>query len=249
MTYQSRGEAARVSTRRHATRQDAGVPQTKLLAAGYVALAAADAALAGRTGTTARRLRYLTKPALMPTLAAATRAAAASQVRPARGLTAAQALSWGGDVALLGESEKAFLAGLGSFFGAHLAYLSTLARRGDRITVAPDPGVQAALGLWLTTAPVMTFAARRTDPDLAAPVAAYSTALAAMFAAAARLDPGLSRAGVGPCRPERHCSCSPTRCSALQQFVLRRKVPALETAVMATYTAGQGLIAAGTTHL
>jgi hypothetical protein len=26
-------------------------------------------------------------------------------------------------------------------------------------------------------------------------------------------------------------------------------VPALETVVMATYTAGQGLIAAGTTHL
>ena len=35
----------------------------------------------------------------------------------------------------------------------------------------------------------------------------------------------------------------------LQKFVLRRKVPALETAVMATYTAGQGLIAAGSTAL
>ena len=35
----------------------------------------------------------------------------------------------------------------------------------------------------------------------------------------------------------------------LQEFVLGRKVPALETAVMATYTAGQGLIAAGSTTL
>jgi hypothetical protein len=31
--------------------------------------------------------------------------------------------------------------------------------------------------------------------------------------------------------------------------VLRRESPALERAVMATYTAGQGLIAAGATHL
>ena len=224
------------------------MPQTKLLAAGYVALAAADAVLAGRTGTTARRLRYLTKPALMPTLAAATRAAA-SQGRPARGLTAAQALSWAGDVALLGESEKAFLAGLGSFFGAHLAYLSTLARRGERITVAPSPGVRAALGLWLTTAPAMTIAARRTDPDLAAPVAVYSTALAAMFATAARLDPGLSRNGRRAVQAGAALFLLSDTVLGAQQFVLRRKVPALETVVMATYTAGQGLIAAGTTHL
>lgn len=225
------------------------MPQTKLLAAGYVALAAADAVLAGRPGTTARRLRYLTKPALMPTLAAATRAAAAPQGGPGRGLTAAQALSWGGDVALLGESERAFLAGLGSFFGAHLAYISTLTRRGDRITVAPNPGVRTALGLWLTTAPAMTFAARRTDRDLAVPVAVYSTALAAMFAAAARLDPALNRNGRRAVQAGAALFLLSDTVLGVQQFVLRRKVPVLETVVMATYTAGQGLIAAGTTYL
>ncbi len=224
------------------------MPHTKLLTAGYVALATADAVLAGRTGTTARRLRYLTKPALMPTLAAATRAAA-PQGRPDRGLSTAQVLSWGGDVALLGQGEKPFLAGLGSFFGAHLAYISTLALRGERVTVAPNPGVKAALGLWLTTAPAMTFAARRTDHDLAAPVAAYATALAAMFATAARLDPALSRTGRRAVQAGAALFLLSDTVLGVQQFVLRRKVPALETVVMATYTAGQGLIAAGTTKL
>ena len=44
---------------------------TKVLAGAYVALAATDAVLAGRPGKPARRLRYLTKPALMPVLATA----------------------------------------------------------------------------------------------------------------------------------------------------------------------------------
>ena len=91
----------------------------------YVALAAADAALAGRTGTTARRLRLLTKPALMPTLTAAMHQAEHSDGTVRRGVMAAQVLSWGGDVALLGSSERAFLGGLGSFFCAHLAYIAT----------------------------------------------------------------------------------------------------------------------------
>jgi uncharacterized membrane protein YhhN len=228
--------------------QDACVPQTKFLAAGYIAFATVDAVLAGRPGTTARRLRFATKPALMPTLAAATRAAA-SQGRPSRGLGTAQALSWGGDVALLGAGESAFLAGLGAFFGAHLAYISTLARRGDRITVPPNQGVKAALALWLSTAPAMTFAARRTDRDLAVPVAAYATALAAMFATAGRLDPALSRNGRRAVQAGAALFLLSDTVLGMQQFVLRRRVPALETVVMATYTAGQGLIAAGATNL
>src|SRR5690349_21311334 len=126
---------------------------TKVLAAGYVALAAADAALAGSGTTAARRLRYLTKPALMPTLAAASR-----QARGNRRLTAAQALSWGGDVALLARSDQAFVGGLGSFLGAHLAYLSALVPQGERVTATPNAGVRAALGLWATTAPAMALA-------------------------------------------------------------------------------------------
>jgi uncharacterized membrane protein YhhN len=219
------------------------VASTKLLAAGYVALAAADAALAGRPGVSARRLRFLTKPALMPLLAAASRRKA-----PA-GITAAQALSWGGDVALLGHSERAFLAGLGSFFGAHVAYVAVLAPRGQRVTAPPSTGVKAALALWLTTTPVMSLAARRKDRQLAIPVAAYSRVLAAMFAAAARLDPSLSRDGRRAVQTGAALFLLSDTILGLQEFVLGRKVPALETAVMATYTAGQGLIAAGSTKL
>jgi uncharacterized membrane protein YhhN len=188
----------------------------------------------------ARRLRFLTKPALMPLLAAASRRKA-----PA-GITAAQALSWGGDVALLGHSERAFLAGLGSFFGAHVA---VLAPRGQRVTAPPSTGVKAALALWLTTTPVMSLAARRKDRQLAIPVAAYSTVLAAMFAAAARLDPSLSRDGRRAVQTGAALFLLSDTILGLQEFVLGHKVPALETAVMATYTAAQGLIAAGSTTL
>jgi uncharacterized membrane protein YhhN len=226
-------------------RQDARVTDPKLIAAGYVGVATVDSLLAGRPGPTARRLRFLTKPALMPLLAGATRAAGQ---RP-RTVTAAQTLSWGGDVALLANGDKAFLAGLGSFFGAHAAYIAAFARRGDRLSASPNAGVKAAVALWLTTGPAMTLAARRQDPALTGPVAAYASALALMVAAAARLDPDL---------PGRHRRAVVLGAGlfmlsdtllATQKFLLRRQVPALETAVMATYTAGQGLIAAGAKSL
>jgi uncharacterized membrane protein YhhN len=204
-----------------------------------------DATLAARPGTAARRLRYLTKPALMPLLAVAT----AQTPGRSRALTAAQALSWGGDVALLGRGDRAFQAGLGAFLAAHLAFVSGFALRGDRLTAPPSPGVKAAGVLLLTTGPLMTFAAGRTDPALAAPVAAYSTALAAMFAAASRLDPALRQRSRRAVQAGAALFLVSDTLLGLQRFVLDRDVPALDSAVMATYTAGQGLMAAGATHL
>ena len=222
------------------------MPSTKLLSAGYVVLATADAVLAGRPGTTARRLRHLTKPTLMPLLAAATRH---TQQGAGRSVTAAQALSWGGDVALLGRGDRAFQAGLGSFLGAHLAYVTAFALRGDRVTAPPNAGVKGAGAVLLTTGPLMSFAASRTDRRLVAPVAAYSTALAAMFAAASRLDPALSGRGRRAVQLGAGLFLVSDTLLGVQKFVLRREVPALQTAVMATYTAGQGLMAAGTARL
>ena len=221
------------------------MPSTKLLTTGYVVLATVDTALAGRPEKLAHRLRFLTKPALMPLLAAATRQAPGAS----NAITAAQALSWGGDVALLGRGDRAFQAGLGSFLGAHLAYVTGFALRGDRITAPPSTGVKAAGVVLLTTGPLMAFAAGRTDRDLVAPVAAYSTALAAMFAAASRLDPALSPRGRRAVQLGAALFLVSDTLLGLQKFVLKREVPALETAVMATYTAGQGLMAAGATHL
>src|SRR4051794_21990077 len=136
-------------------------------------------------------MRYLTKPALMPTLSVAMHRAKPGDALVRRGVTAAQVFSWGGDVALLGSSEKAFLGGVGSFLGAHLAYIATFTARRDRDRdrARPHRGPKIAAALWLTTAPVMAIAAWRKERELAGPVAAYSTALAAMFATATLLDP------------------------------------------------------------
>src|SRR5680860_1348167 len=43
----------------------------------------------------------------------------------------AQAFSWGGDLALMGGSERAFLGGVGSFFAAHTAYITGFASAGS----------------------------------------------------------------------------------------------------------------------
>ena len=217
--------------------------RTKALAAGYVALAVTDAVLAGRTGTAARRLRYLTKPALMPTLAAAT------GDRGGRGLRVAHAFSWGGDVALMARGDKAFQAGVASFLGAHLAYISTFLSRRGPVAARDTAALKAALGLWLTTAPAMSFAARRTDPALGGPVAAYSTALAAMFASSALLDANRSPGAARTVKTGAALFLASDTLLGLRQFVLHDERPELETAVMATYTAAQALIAVGTARL
>ena len=77
----------------------------------YGVVAAADAALAGMGK---RRLRWLTKPALMPLLAS-TEAPRADPL-----IMAGLGLSWLGDLALLFEGEGPFAAGLVSFLAAHL---------------------------------------------------------------------------------------------------------------------------------
>ncbi len=225
-----------------------GMPRRKTLAAAaaYGVLALADSTLAGKTSPTARRLRYALKPALMPALATAFLDGTDGRTGLLRRSTAvAQAFSWGGDVALLGRGERAFLTGVGSFFGAHLAYITGfLSVRGD-VEEFDTTGLKAALGLWLTTAPVMSLAAGRKDPALRGPVAAYATILAAMFASSRTLDPSL------PCRARRTLQAGTAlflvsdTILGLQEFLLKEPHPALESAVMATYTAGQGLIAAG----
>ena len=221
-----------------------------LAAAAYGALAVADSALAGKQSKSARALRFVTKPLLMPALATAFREGTAGRTDTLRRATlAAQACSWGGDVALLGTSERAFLGGVGSFFGAHVAYIAGFTSvRGSRPNL-DSPGMRAALGLWLTTAPVMALAAGRKDPALRLPVAAYGTVLAAMFATSTLVggdvpEPARRKILVGTSL----FLLSDTLLGA-QEFLLTERRPALEQAVMATYTAAQGLLAAGAADL
>ena len=225
--------------------------RTLLPAAVYIGLSVADSLAAGRRSTAARRLRYVVKPALMPVLTVALLDGTRGRTpRPhtrllVTGTAAAQALSWGGDVALLGTSTRSFLTGVGSFFGAHVAYIATfLSVRGDG-TDRDTAGLRVALGVWLTAAPLMSVAAGRKDPALSGPVAAYATILSAMFASSRMLDSSLPRGARSTLQAGTALFLVSDTVLATQKFLMAEPRPVLESLVMATYTAGQGLIAAG----
>ena len=214
--------------------------------AGYLALAVTDSYLAGRPGPAARRVRYVSKPLLMPTLATATHLAAGDGAAGlVRGVQAAQAFSWGGDVALLGRGRTSFLSGVGSFLLAHVAYIGGFLTAKDPDAGLTSPGAKAGAGAWAATAPVLALAAGRQDPTLRGPIATYAGVLSAMFATSTMLKRSM------PARARRQVLAG----SALfllsdsllgtGKFLLEEPHPALESAVMATYTGGQWLIAEG----
>lgn len=144
----------------------------------YAAAAIADSIAAVVRGT--RSVRPVTKTALMPVLAAA------SPPRDA-GMAIGLAGSWAGDVALLGDSDKAFRTGLFSFLVAHLGYTTALARRstpGSRKAVIPIVAASAA------GAAVFAKAAG----PLGKPVGLYALTLGTMVAAASTTrGPGARR--------------------------------------------------------
>jgi uncharacterized membrane protein YhhN len=227
------------------------MPSRRTLAAtaGYAALAAVDTVLAAKSSTAARRARYLVKPLLMPALATAFVEATPGRTDALRRSTlAAQAFSWGGDVAMLGKGDKAFLAGVGSFFAAHAAYITGFASAlADRDHIDPR-GLKAAGAMLVTTAPLMGLAARRKNPDFALPIVGYSAIIATMFAASTALDPSVSPQARRTITAGTTLFLLSDTLLGVQDFLLKEKNPALESAVMATYTAGQALIAGGVAH-
>ena len=217
----------------------------------YASLAAADTALSASGSPTARRFRMVTKPLLMPSLGTAfmvsLRGRNIDHGGRLRGATvAAQGLSGIGDIALLSKSEPAFLTGLGAFFGAHVAYTAAFADvarpwsdgggRGGAVTAGA-----AFAGL----APVMGWAAGRKSPALRAPVVAYAGIITAMFAASTRLDAAIPASSRRKVVTGTALFLASDTILGLREFLLPRKSPLTDAAVMATYTAGQALIAAG----
>lgn len=200
------------------------------LLTGYAVLAAADAALAAKR---TRRARWLTKPALMPSLAAV---AVIGDTRKGDASTdpmilAGLGLSWLGDVALLGEGDGPFTVGLGSFLVAHFFYLVALRRRRSgavrrRAWIAGGYGVA-----WCGLNAVLW---NRTD-RLRLPVLVYGTALTAMALAA--LDTGSPATAIGGA-----AFLLSDSMLALDNFDVVR-LPAADAMVMASYTAAQALIA------
>jgi uncharacterized membrane protein YhhN len=184
----------------------------------YVALAVADTLLAA----TRRDRRWLTKPLLMPVLMA-------GRDRPAQ---RALALGGLGDVALLGSSETAFMAGLGCFLAGHVAWIIALRQRPGRGRLRAQPALAAphlaAFGA------VNAYLWKRTGKDRI-PVVVYSAALLAMSLAA--LDSGSPRTAAGGA-----LFLASDTLLALEKFG-GLHLPAHEGLVMATYTSAQALLA------
>jgi len=217
----------------------------------YVALAAADTALAASSSPTTRRFRMVTKPLLMPLLGTAFATSLGDRGlhgggRLRGGTVVAQALSGVGDIALLGKGEPAFLGGLGAFFGAHIAYTAAFT---DAARPPSDhssmTGVHAAAATFALVGPAMAWAAGQKSSTLRLPVLAYAGILSAMFAASTRLDPSIPASARNTVVAGTTLFLASDSILGMREFVLPEKSPLTDAAVMATYTAGQGLIAAG----
>ncbi|MDH3587533.1 MAG: lysoplasmalogenase [Gammaproteobacteria bacterium] len=86
------------------------------------------------------------------------------------------ALSWCGDMFLIGLSKTAFLAGLVAFLLAHVAYVAAFVRHGYErrwIWVAMVPVTAIAIGVFVWLEPY-------TPPDLLNPVRAYVAVISLM---------------------------------------------------------------------
>jgi len=211
--------------------------------AAYAGLATVDTWLAGRTQTRRTRVaRALTKPALMPALAAAVPPASA-------GVGVGLVGSWQGDVALLADGPRAFRWGIASFAAAHLGYVTTLAGVVDRDRLRTSRRVRGLVLSTAATAPVMGLAARRIDPSLALPVTAYTALVSAtgvltqVVAADQPRDARLLLAAGGLTFLVSDTTLG-TRDLLLADCPDARTRP-LERAVMATYTLAQLLLLEG----
>jgi uncharacterized membrane protein YhhN len=227
--------------------------RARVAAGAYVALSAADTVLAAHPSASVRRWRLVSKPLLMPALSAAFAAAVdgqgeqqgeASLLR--RGTAAAHGLSWLGDVSLMSRSEPAFLAGLGSFFGAHIAYVGAFGSAGRPVTDTTNlEGVKAAGLFFAALGPTMGWLAGRRSARLRRPVVAYAGILASMFATSTRLDPAIPADARRTVVTGTSLFLLSDLTLGVRRFVMTEPGPRSDGVVMATYTAGQGLIAAG----
>lgn len=86
------------------------------------------------------------------------------------------ALSWCGDMFLIGTSEAMFLAGLGAFLLAHVAYVTAFMSHGYRrswVMIAAVPITVLAIAVWTWLEP-------HTAPGMRIPVAAYIAVISVM---------------------------------------------------------------------
>lgn len=211
---------------------------SRALTCTYAAVSLADILLAGRARA---RLRRVTKPALMPLLAARLRAEAANSVNSGKSMAGVPAgvlggvlISGLGDIALLGTAPRKFLLGLGSFAVGHGAYIMTLTHLGawGRLRKRWGWGVVAGAATGVIAATV----ARRAGP-LRVPVIAYGGLITTMAALASAT--GSPRAAAGA-----WLFCLSDLVLVVEKFS-GEALPQADAIVMATYTAGQYALTTG----
>ncbi|MFS8099341.1 lysoplasmalogenase [Lentzea alba] len=192
----------------------------------YAAAALVDSTVAAfeRGGA----LRKVTKTSLMPALAVASPPQNA-------GMAVGLAGSWAGDVALLGDSDRAFRAGLFSFLVAHLGYTAALAQRSQ-------PGSRRAVVPIVTASAIGAVVFARAAGPMGRPVGLYALTLGTMVAAASTVR------GAGARRVFGGAALFAVSDALLgaSRFVLKGRAKRVAAAgVMPTYAAAQWLIHTG----
>jgi uncharacterized membrane protein YhhN len=203
-------------------------PQKIVLAA--FAVAGTVNVVASGTGNHVADL--LSKPLLMPLLAAAVWLAVPAP-RDRRLFITGQLLAAAGDIALIGSGTLPFLIGMAFFLGCHLCYIATFVRGGAIARLMARPVIPIAYAVILVAALVWLWGGLGA---LRVPIAVYALALTTMAATSATYG---RRVGLG---------------GAL--FMFSDLLIAVGIAhpdaiggppiwVMLTYVAGQGLLATG----
>lgn len=213
----------------------------------YLGLAAADTLLSGSSGRWSRRARLVTKPLLMPTLAASLATDRRARRSPLRTSTlTGQVAGWAGDLALLGEGTGRFEAGAVSFAVGHLGYQSGFRRSRDtRLPTRQAGGPRAVAAAWALSAPYLAHRAARREPGVGKVVLGYSAVLATTTATATHLSPALPREARTLTALGGALFLLSDTVLGWRRFVVGEGHPRLESVVMATYTAAQLCLAEG----
>lgn len=201
------------------------------VATGVVAVVDWWAVASGRRG-----VERWAKPAVMVALGSVALALGAADTATGRWVLAALALGLVGDVALLGDSEARFLAGLGAFLVGHLAWVAAFVAAGLESPVLGLVGCLVVVVALVLGRAIVPGAHRDGGVALAAPVVVYMGVIAAMAVtgwATGRLLVGL---GAG-------LFVVSDTVLGLGRFERERRHTGL--VVMVTYHGGQMLLVAG----
>jgi uncharacterized membrane protein YhhN len=191
-------------------------------------------------GSRRARVERWTKPLTMAALIATALAADAGGSAAGRWLLVALVFGLLGDVALLGDTTRRFLAGVAAFLIGHLGYVACFVALG-----LPSPGwawavVAILLAVLVVTRDVVPAAYRLAGAAVAAPVAVYSLVIAAMLVLAWLTGHGPIAAGASV-----FVVSDSIIGLSLGRFGFRGPSGRTHVAIMVTYHLGQALIAIG----